>query len=192
MHQGFDVQIDAAEAVYRFCVVPDGNTEGKTRLLGILIRNVLSLATGRQGAFEGVVRWLQRCVRDAPNAIGPQQYSDLCTILRVVSDHMNPPTYRERIEARNDMERKQLGRWIQQRVQSARLGVWLTKIKDESGDDVLIGEEGPMESIGIADLTKRIAERYRHPQIVRAFNKTVEEAGLEETFNSLRSPREQQ
>jgi hypothetical protein len=189
MHQEFSVQIDAAEAVYRFCIVP--SVEGKSRLLDVLIRNVMSLATGRRGAFEGVVRWLQRCVRDAPNAVGPQQYSDLCTLLRVVSDHMNPPTDRERVEARNDKERKQLSRWIQQRVQSAKLGVWLTKIRDQSDGDALIKDKRPVESTNCAELTNRIAEMHPHPRIVRAFNGTIEEARLEDTFDSLQPPREQ-
>jgi len=187
-HQEYTVQIDSAEAVYRFCVSQEGDPEDKAKLLEALIRNVLSLATRGQGALEGVLRWLQRCIRDAPQAVKARPYSDLGTVLLYVKERKHPPDERERIEAQNDKVRDQLSRWIQQRVQSIQLGIWLSRVMVENENGTVIKVDGTDEPIDISELTRKLAEIHPHPQVLRTFNETVEEAGLQDTFETKSAP----
>jgi hypothetical protein len=188
-HQERSVQIDAAEAVYRFCVDPEGYKAGKTRLFEVLIRNVLSLATRGQGALEGAIRWLHRCVRDAPDIVQPQHYSDLSTLLKFIRERVHPPDKRDRVEAQNDEVRNELARWIQKKAQSIRLGVWLSKIQIESENDTGSEMSSVDAEVDIPKLTSTLATSYPHPRIRRAFNETIEEAGLEDTFDPVPRPK---
>lgn len=187
-HQEFSAQIDAAEAVYRFCVAPEADTEGKTKLLEVLIRNVLSMAARGQGALEGIIRWLNRCVRDAPNIVRPRHYPDLGTLLQFIGEQVHPPGEPQRVEAQSDEVRKELARWIQKRVQSIKLGIWLSKIQIESKKGNVTETQTADEPVDIVKLTKSLAEMHPHPLIRRAFNETIKEAGLGDTLDPIPYP----
>lgn len=180
-HQERNIQIDAAEAVYRFCVDAKANREEKVRLLDVLIRNVLSLATRGQGALEGVVRWLHRCIRDTEDILTQHHHSALITLLRYVSERVNPPGERERVEAQSKEDWEELTRWLEKRVQSVQLGIWLARAQLQNASED--GVEADSADAQIVELTNNIALQHPHPEILRVYDEIAEEADLTDLFD---------
>lgn len=186
-HQRYRIQIDAAEAVYRLCLDDtfaenSFGIELRKQLLDTLITHTIQW---QEGAVEGVLGWIARCVRDAPDVLMEGHVRGLCILLLVIREQAQPPTEREIISANEEPERRELARWVDKRVQGVKLGIWLMRklsIDRDGASPFSVDASELSEEIDVKAIVNQLREDPMHPRVQRTWWETAEEAEVTHLF----------